>query len=147
VSPHPSSIKEDSRASLGRNALIVLLVAPIVGVLWWFGPSGDDVLPMGRTEERFRSDAAMIFSSVSSLDATKACQYSWKQLKLLCTVPPVVSAQVHNMILSAGWERVGSDDSSALHYVRYQRSQDIASFQCGGEGASSECTLTFFALK
>ena len=140
-----SSGKEDTRNLLGRNALIVLLVAPIIGVLWWLSPTGNTLPPVGRTEERLRSEAALIFRGVGVLEPVRACEYSWKHLYLTCTVPGTLSTQVQGQMLSVGWQRPNPEESSAPAKLTFHRGKDTASLICGTQGSNSTCKLSLFA--
>jgi hypothetical protein len=132
-----------NNGSIGRSALVLLLIAPLVGVVWWFTPSDPPPQSIGRTEERLRSQAADLYAGVATREAVASCQYWAKHLYLTCELPRELAPSLHQQLLSAGWTaEAGSFAASAKN--AYRKERDSSTLQCK-DASGSRCTLSLFA--
>jgi hypothetical protein len=139
--------KQDSSSLLGRNALMLLLIAPVIGVLWWFSSADERIQPMGRTEERFRADATLVLRGVSAPEPARSCEYWPKHLNLTCTISAVSVVQVHDQLLHAGWQLRNTEEPAKLVKRSYQRTTDNVTLICRNDAADSSCKLSFYVHK
>lgn len=128
---------------IGRTALLILLVAPLAGAIWWFAPDNLKPLPMGQTEARLRAHVAELYGVVGTREAATSCQYWAKHLYLTCEPSRELAAALHKQLLSSGW-RADPTAFSATVKNSYSKERDTASLACQAP-PGGRCTFSLFA--
>jgi hypothetical protein len=140
-----SHAKQTVRLDVARTVLTVALVAPLVGVVWWFSPSSPQKLPMGRTEERLRVEAESLFTRLNSPAEAQACEYWAKHLYLTCRVRGDLVARMKEGLVLLGWV-VASEESTAKRLdIQLSKGRDSARVECNTSSTPGECKLSLFA--
>lgn len=139
----PPAETADTRSLPGRNLLLVLLVAPLAAVIWWFSPSTSSPAPMGRAEESLRAQANDLLQLQGHSAAHQPCEYWVKHLYLTCSVAPNEMVRIADSFTKAGWSEA-KGHAPPQGELAYVRDKETARVTCSDPGPKQDCLLYLY---
>ena len=128
---------------LGRELLMVLLVAPLVAVVWWFSPNAPASAPMGRAEEVLRAEANTLLQLPGHNAAHQACKYWAKLLRLTCFVRTSELPRITESFIRNDWTEAKSHSPQNGEFA-YVRAKESARIKCPEPESQQGCAVYLF---
>ena len=124
-----------SQANLQRLLLLALLVLPLVGVIWFFGPVPGPSKPSGRLGEAFEAELLAGLSAVGVTGSTVCSMVSKSSVvAVTCRTPQSSVSTIADQFVSRGWIREGT---STMQTVILKRPPDTLTIETPNNGETS----------
>lgn len=123
----------DRGTDRGRNAILAVLVVPIIGVVWWSGGGEAPAVPSGRLPEQFQKQILGAFADLNRVADPTKCSMSGNlgTRSVSCETSALATADLVRYFTERGWSVGASSVRDEVVLVRGEDRMGIFVFHDG----------------